>query len=54
MKVGFLSLLTLLFVGLKLGKVITWSWWLVLMPSIIGVVLAFIAIGVFTIIKINE
>jgi len=30
--VGFLSLLTLLFIGLKLGKVITWSWWLVLLP----------------------
>lgn len=29
---GFLGLLTLLFVGLKLGGVITWSWWWVLCP----------------------
>lgn len=30
--VGFLTLLGLLFIGLKLGGVITWSWWLVLLP----------------------
>ena len=30
---NFLSLLTLLFIALKLGNVISWSWWLVLMPS---------------------
>ena len=29
---GFFSLLGLLFIGLKLGKVITWSWWWVLAP----------------------
>ena len=30
---GFLATqLTVLFVGLKLGKIITWSWWLVLAP----------------------
>jgi hypothetical protein len=28
----FLSLLTILFVGLKLTNIIDWSWWLVLMP----------------------
>lgn len=32
MKVGFLGLLGLLFIGLKLGSVITWGWWLVLLP----------------------
>jgi hypothetical protein len=30
--VGFLGFLTLLFIGLKLGGVINWSWWLVLLP----------------------
>lgn len=30
--VGFLGLLAILFIGLKLGNVITWSWWLVLAP----------------------
>ena len=30
--VSFLGLLTLLFIGLKLGGVIDWSWWLVLLP----------------------
>lgn len=30
--VGLFDLLTLLFIGLKLGKVIDWSWWAVLSP----------------------
>ena len=29
----FLSLLTLLFIGLKLTGYIDWSWWFVLMPA---------------------
>ena len=29
---GFLSLLGLLFIGLKLTNHIDWSWWLVLLP----------------------
>ena len=29
---GFFALLTLLFIGLKLGHVIDWSWWWVLGP----------------------
>jgi hypothetical protein len=32
---GFASWLTLLFIGLKLTKVISWSWWLVLSPLLI-------------------
>jgi len=31
--VGFFGLLTIAFVVLKLTKVITWSWWLVLLPA---------------------
>lgn len=40
MKIGFLGLLTLLFVGCKLGGLITWSWWLVLSPLLVGAGLA--------------
>lgn len=32
MQIGFLPLLCLLFIGLKLGGLIAWSWWLVLLP----------------------
>jgi hypothetical protein len=32
MKITFPMLLGLLFIGLKLGHVIVWSWWLVLLP----------------------
>lgn len=42
-----ITLLTLLFVGLKLGGSITWSWWWVLSPLWIGIplwiLLAFLA-----------
>lgn len=30
--IGFFSLLTVLFIGLKLTGYIDWSWWLVLLP----------------------
>ncbi len=30
--IGFFGLLTILFIGLKLGGVVTWGWGLVLMP----------------------
>ena len=30
--IGFLGLLALLFIGLRLGGVIDWSWWIVLLP----------------------
>lgn len=36
MKVGFLSLLTILFIGLKLTGYIEWSWVWVLAPMWIG------------------
>ncbi len=36
----FLSLLGLLFVGLKLAHVIDWSWWYVTLPFWGGLVLA--------------
>ena len=39
---GFLSILTLIFIVLKLTEVISWSWWLVLSPIIVGAVLAIV------------
>lgn len=30
--ISFLGLLALLFIGLKLGHLIDWSWWYVLLP----------------------
>ena len=40
--VGFLGLLFLLFLGLKLGKIIDWSWWWVTMPLWGGFALIFL------------
>lgn len=31
--IGFLGMLTILFIGLKLTGYIDWSWWLVLLPA---------------------
>lgn len=36
---GILEVLTVVFVVLKLVGVITWSWWLVLLPLIIAAVI---------------
>lgn len=36
---GFLETLTIVFIVLKLVGVITWSWWLVLLPEIITIAL---------------
>ena len=41
---GFLDVLLVIFVVLKLLKVITWSWWLVLMPLWIGIGLLILVI----------
>lgn len=39
MKIGFLNLLTIIFVIGKLFSVIDWSWWLVFAPTILNVLL---------------
>jgi hypothetical protein len=48
--VGFFGLLTVLFIGLKLTNVITWSWWLVMLPLYgpvaLGLVVVIIGIGI--------
>jgi hypothetical protein len=37
---GFMSLLAVLFIGLKISGVITWSWWWVLAPLWVPAVIA--------------
>lgn len=49
---GFTEILTIVFIVLKLLGVITWSWWLVLLPEIIALALYIIVfmcalLGVF-------
>jgi hypothetical protein len=38
MKISFLDLLTLLFIGLKLSDHIDWAWGIVLLPMMIEIV----------------
>lgn len=38
--IGFFGLLGIMFIGLKLSSVISWSWWLVLLPLYGPLVLA--------------
>ena len=49
-KIGPLSLLFILFVGLKLGGVIAWSWWWVASPIWVPIALFFIVIIIIFII----
>lgn len=36
--IGFLGLLQIVFITLKLLKVIAWSWWVVMLPTLIPMV----------------
>lgn len=45
--IGFTGLLTIVFITLKLCGVINWSWWLVLAPIWISVVIAGIILAGF-------
>lgn len=42
--IGFLSLLTIVFIVLKLTGYITWSWWWVLAPTWIPIAIAIVII----------
>lgn len=44
---GFLELLTIIFIVLKLLGIISWSWWLVLLPEIISIALYVIMIAFY-------
>ena len=43
--IGATSALTMIFIVLKLVGVINWSWWWVLSPLWIGIILALVIIG---------
>ena len=43
---GFLGLLTIVFIVLKLTKVINWKWFWVVSPTILGICLAIIIVGI--------
>jgi len=47
MRIGFLGLLTLLFVGFKLAGVLMWSWWLVLAPLFFGVTVTLLIFALY-------
>ncbi len=47
--IGFLGLLTILFIALKLMGYIAWSWWWVLSPLWIPFAIAILAVVVFVI-----
>lgn len=44
--VGFLAVLTIVFVVLKLTGTVNWSWWLVLLPTLINIGLFALAFAV--------
>jgi hypothetical protein len=48
--IGFTGLLTVLFVGLKLTNVIAWSWWWVLSPLWIPLLLLIIILIIGTLV----
>lgn len=52
MKIGFFSLLTIVFITLKLTNYIDWSWWLVLAPIWGQVVVLLILIPIVLVIKV--
>ena len=50
--IGLCSLLTVLFVGLKICNQIDWSWWWVLSPLWIPWAIVFVVPGVFGVIVV--
>ena len=55
--VSFLHVITLIFVVLKLTGVINWTWWLVLLPSLVnfGLILGMILfVGVFALVTFSK
>ena len=52
--IGFLQALTLVFIGLKLAGFIDWSWWLVLSPVLILLVIFIACIVILGVIKFIE
>ena len=52
--IGFFGLLTIVFIILKLTKVIDWSWFWVLSPSIFSIGIGLVILGVLAIIALHQ
>lgn len=52
--IGFTGLLAIVFIVLKLTKVIAWSWWWVLSPLWIPVLIVILLVIIYGIIKLVE
>jgi len=52
--IRFNGMLTILFIGLKLGGVISWSWWWVLSPIWISLLVILLCVGILVAIKLSE
>ena len=50
--VSFLHIMTFIFVILKLTGVVSWSWWLVLLPSLIHIGLFFVGLLIVALIAL--
>jgi hypothetical protein len=50
-KMNFSNFLTLLFIGLKLAGVITWSWFWVLSPTIFQIAFVLVGLGILSIVN---
>ena len=53
---GFCEILTIVFIFLKVLGIISWSWWLVLLPEIIAILfyIVFIALNIGLQVKIAK
>ena len=52
--IGFGGLLQIAFIVLKLCKVIDWSWWWVLAPTWIGLIIFLLIVTPFIIVRIKN
>ena len=52
--IGFFGLLTIVFIVLKLCKVIDWSWWWILFPTLFSTIVFIIALIVLVIYSVKK
>ena len=51
---GFFGLLTIVFIVLKLTKVIDWSWWLVLLPFYGSIIFGLLIVGLIFLVTFKK
>lgn len=52
--IGFVGLLTIVFIVLKLTGVVAWSWWWVFSPVWIAMLLALVILGILLAIAVKK